>query len=85
MKNTLLWAVTALTVLVLANGCVKSRMASGPLTNEQAEWDQLIKSHYPAWKTPYISPIRGENDTSTHEYRAQPQSVIPTLLAPKAR
>ncbi len=51
--------ISLVTALVWTVGCARPKLASRRLTEQHVQWAHLIQRNYPAWKPPFLSPVRG--------------------------
>lgn len=60
MKQMTMVYVGMLLAGVLAAGCSRPKLTSRPMSPEEFSWSLILRENYPAWKTPYFSPMTEE-------------------------
>lgn len=77
-RNIFLFGVL-LILVVAASGCRHTRLASRPLTEEELEWSQIIRTSYRSWRPPYYAPLE-----ESPRARACPRVSPPAVAVPAA-
>ena len=83
MNATVGRVLLGLGAIAILAGCRSGpRLASRPMNDEQAFWAGYLKSKYPAWRPPYLSPVQDAGAAAVQGGRAAaapPAAALPLV------